>query len=84
MKGPGYYEKKHKFTRRITRRGNPPLDANLAAPTSTSSYTSSTTYGGSSNYVPSATSNSYVPQTSYTTPATSNTFTSSPAPTAVY
>jgi len=24
VKGPGYYEKKHKFTRRITRRGNPP------------------------------------------------------------
>jgi len=23
-KGPGYYEKKHKFTRRITKRGNPP------------------------------------------------------------
>jgi len=36
-KGPGYYEKKHKFTRRITKRGNPP-------PMGTTS-TSTTPYG---------------------------------------
>jgi len=44
-KGPGYYEKKHKFTRRITKRGNPPPVDAAGNPTISTqpTYSSSTT-----------------------------------------
>jgi len=44
-KGPGYYEKKHKFTRRITKRGNPPpIDAGTTTPLYSSATTTPVAY----------------------------------------
>jgi len=65
-KGPGYYEKKHKFTRRITRRGNPPP----VGPTTTYPATTGTTYSSGTTTYPATTygTSTYSGATYQTTP----------------
>jgi hypothetical protein len=79
IKGPGYYEKKHKFTRRVTTRGTPPSSFNTT-PTyvsSTPTYVSTPTDTVPTNYSSSTTPfssgpgaySSNIQQEIYTTPS---------------
>jgi len=83
VKGPGYYEKKHKFTRRVTTRGTPPSTYASSSSTSTtpsyaqstsagSTYTASNTSSGPASYSSAPTSYSSAPAStpqSYTSPS---------------
>ena len=70
VKGPGYYEKKHKFTRRITQRGAPPPGTVPVSATSHSTYTSATpAYSSSSSSYNTSSTPAYSSSSSYNNPS---------------